>query len=148
MSLGSEADKLAGTAALFEEFLAAESEAGRLALKLKPIDRAKALIHGHCHQKAFAAVGATETALRLIPGLEVETIEAGCCGMAGSFGYEAEHYEISMKMAELDLLPAARLTTDEVAIVADGTSCRHQIRDGADREAVHAAVLLESALDD
>ena len=132
---------------LFEEFLAAEHDAGRLALKLKPIGRATALIHGHCHQKAFAAVGATETALGLIPGLEVETIEAGCCGMAGSFGFEAEHYEVSMKMAELDLLPAARATTDDVAIVADGTSCRHQIRDGADRTAVHAAVLLESALD-
>ena len=105
------------------------------------------LIHGHSHQKAFAAVGATEKALGLIPGLEVETIESGCCGMAGSFGYEAEHFDVSMKMAELDLLPAARATTDEVAIVADGTSCRHQIRDGAGREAVHAAMLLESALE-
>ena len=147
MSLGNEAGKLAELAVLFEEFLAAESDAGRLALKLKPIDRTKALIHGHCHQKAFAAVGAVEKALRLIPDLEVETIASGCCGMAGSFGYEAEHYEVSMKMAELDLLPAARRTTDEVAIVADGTSCRHQIRDGADREAVHAAILLEGALD-
>ena len=147
MSLGSEADKLAEVAVLFEEFLAAESDAGRLRLNLQPIDSAKALIHGHCHQKAFAAVGAVEKALRLIPDLEVETIASGCCGMAGSFGYEAEHYELSMKMAELELLPAARNTNDLVTIVADGTSCRHQIRDGADRDAVHAAVLLESALD-
>jgi len=147
MSLGREADKLAELAVLFEEFLAAESDAGRLTLKLKPIGPTKALIHGHCHQKAFAAVGAVEKVLRLIPDLEVETIASGCCGMAGSFGYEAEHYEMSIKMAELDLLPAARKTTDDVAIVADGTSCRHQIRDGANREAVHAAVLLEGALD-
>ena len=147
MSLGGDADKAAGIAVLFEEFLAAENAAGRLQLKLKPVEPTKALIHGHCHQKAFAAVGATETALGLIPGLEVETIASGCCGMAGSFGYEAEHYDVSMKMAELDLLPAARATTDDIAIVADGTSCRHQIRDGAGREPVHAAILIETALD-
>jgi FAD/FMN-containing dehydrogenase/Fe-S oxidoreductase len=146
MSLGEDADRLADLAVMFEEFIAVESDAGRLALQLKPVERTKALIHGHCHQKAFAAVGATEKTLQLIPGLEVETIASGCCGMAGSFGYEAEHYDVSMKMAELDLLPAARESTDEIAIVADGTSCRHQIRDGADREAVHAAVLLDSAL--
>src|SRR3546814_11352136 len=86
---------------LFEAFLAREAKAGRLdALKLRPIAD-KALLHGHCHQKAFAAMGDVTAALKLIPGLEVAVIESSCCGMAGAFGYEAAHYEVSMKMAEL-----------------------------------------------
>ncbi|NQW09393.1 MAG: 4Fe-4S dicluster domain-containing protein, partial [Alphaproteobacteria bacterium] len=133
-------------AMLFEEFLAREAEAGRLAaLKLKPIAN-KALVHGHCHQKAFAAMGAVEAALRLIPDLEVSVIESSCCGMAGAFGYEAEHYEVSMKMAELSLLPAVRSADPETLLVADGTSCRHQIHDGAGRTAEHVAVVLARSL--
>jgi Fe-S oxidoreductase len=84
--------------------------------------------------------------LRLVPDLEVEAIESSCCGMAGAFGYEAEHVDVSMRMAELSLLPAVRAAGPDVAIVADGTNCRHQIKDGAGREAVHALRLLEQAL--
>ncbi|MFM9983094.1 MAG: (Fe-S)-binding protein, partial [Burkholderiales bacterium] len=136
---------LAKQAMLFEEFIAAESDAGRLKLDLKPVAK-KALLHGHCHQKAFAVMGAVEKALRLVPGLEVSTVESSCCGMAGSFGYEAEHFEISMKMAEASLLPAVRKADTDTLVVADGTSCRHQIADGAQREAVHVARVLASAL--
>ena len=136
---------LAKQAMLFEEFIAAESDAGRLKLDLKPVAK-KALLHGHCHQKAFAVMGAVEKALRLVPGLEVSTVESSCCGMAGSFGYEAEHFEISMKMAEASLLPAVRKAEADTLVVADGTSCRHQIADGAQREAVHVARVLASAL--
>jgi Fe-S oxidoreductase len=88
--------------------------------------------------------------LKLIPGLEVEVIESSCCGMAGSFGYEAAHYDVSMKMAELSLLPAVRAAGDDTIIVADGTSCRHQIADGTrptgEREAVHVVRVLAQAL--
>ncbi len=143
---GGEADALAEGAVLFEEYLAAEQGAGRLDLELRPQTGARALVHGHCHQKAFGAMGAVEAALRLVPGLEVEVVEAGCCGMAGAFGYEAEHYEMSMRMAELDLLPAVRAAGPDTVLVADGTSCRHQIRDGAGREAAHTARVLARAL--
>ncbi len=142
---GADAGKLAMNAFLFEEFLAREHAAGRLKLDLKPLPQKKALLHGHCHQKAFAAMPDVEKVLKLVPGLEVETIESSCCGMAGAFGYEAAHYEISMKMAELSLLPKVREAAPETLIVADGTSCRHQIRDGAGREAVHVARVLERA---
>jgi Fe-S oxidoreductase len=136
---------LAAQAMLLEEFLAREHEAGRLRLALKPV-AAEALLHGHCHQKAFGAMGAVEHALRLVPGLEVKTVESSCCGMAGSFGYEAEHYDVSMEMAEAGLLPAVRTASRNTIVVADGTSCRHQINDGAGREAMHVARVLESAL--
>ena len=84
--------------------------------------------------------------LKLIPELDVQTIESSCCGMAGSFGYEATHYDVSMKMAEASLLPKVRAADAETLIVADGTSCRHQIHDGAQREAVHVAHVLAQAL--
>jgi FAD/FMN-containing dehydrogenase/Fe-S oxidoreductase len=143
---GAETDALAAQALLFEEFLAREREAGRLSLKLKPLPEKKALLHGHCHQKAFGAMPAVQQALSLVPELKVEAIESSCCGMAGSFGYEASHYEISMKMAELALLPRVRAAGGDAIIVADGTSCRHQIADGAAREAVHVARVLARAL--
>ena len=136
-----------GQAMLFEAFLAREARAGRLdALKLEPI-AAKALVHGHCHQKAFDAMGDVTAALKLIPGPDVAVIESSCCGMAGSFGYEAEHYDVSMKMGELALLPAVRNAGADALIVADGTSCRHQIADGAGRRALHVARVLERALE-
>jgi len=136
---------LAANAFLFEEFLAREAEAGRLQLPLKPLQQ-DALLHGHCHQKAFGAMGAVERVLRLVPGLKVSSIESSCCGMAGSFGYEAEHYDMSLKMAELSLLPAVRRAGAETLIVADGTSCRQQIADGTERRALHVARVLERAL--
>ena len=129
---GDNADLLAKNAFLFEEFLIREHKAGRLALDLAPVED-KALVHGHCHQKAFGAMGSVTDVLKLIPGLEVEVIKSSCCGMAGAFGYEASHLDVSMKMAELSLLPAVRSADDTTLLVADGTSCRHQIHDGAGR---------------
>ena len=143
-----EAGALAMRAVLFEEFLADAAKAGTLKLPLKPLAAKKALVHGHCHQKAQGAFAAVGQVLGMIPELEVATIESSCCGMAGAFGYEAEHYGISMKMAELTLLPAVRGTGAETLIVADGTSCRHQIADGTGRQALHAARVLEMALGD
>ena len=144
--LPEEAGAIPAQAMLFESFLAREAQAGRLtALKLKPIAE-KALIHGHCHQKAFAKMGDVTAALELIPKLDVSVIESSCCGMAGAFGYEAEHHEISMKMAELSLLPAVRAADPDTLLVADGTSCRHQIHDGSGRTAEHVAVVLARAL--
>jgi Fe-S oxidoreductase len=143
---GGESAEVAMNAFLFEEFLARERAAGRLKLDLNPLPQKKALLHGHCHQKAFAVMPAVEQALKLVPGLAVETVESSCCGMAGAFGYEAAHYEVSMKMAELSLLPRVRKAGDDELIVADGTSCRHQIHDGAGRPALHVARVLERAL--
>jgi FAD/FMN-containing dehydrogenase/Fe-S oxidoreductase len=138
-------EALAKNSFLFEEFLANESNAGRLDLKLKPVAN-EALLHGHCHQKAFAVMGAVEQVLGLVPEMKVRTVESSCCGMAGSFGYEAEHYDISMKMGEASLLPAVRKASADTLVIADGTSCRHQIEHGAQREALHVARVLEWAL--
>ncbi len=146
MRLGAEANGLAAQALLFEEFLAQEQAAGRLQLNLRPIVAKRALLHGHCHQKAFGAMTAVQEVLRLVPGLEVQTVESSCCGMAGAFGYQAGHYDVSMKMGELNLLPAVRAAEPDTLIVADGTSCRQQIRDGAQRDAFHVARVLEQAL--
>jgi FAD/FMN-containing dehydrogenase/Fe-S oxidoreductase len=144
MGLGAGARVLAGRALLFEEFIAGEAKAGRFAPALRPATQPMR-VHGHCHQKAFAAVQPVLDVLKLIPGAEPQLIESACCGMAGSFGYEAEHYEVSMRMAEANLLPAVRAAPDAI-IVADGTSCRHQIADGAGRRALHAARVLADHL--
>ena len=147
MGLGQAAVTVSQHALLLEEFLAREAAEGKLELlkqKLKPAGQ-PILLHGHCHQKAFGAISPIMDVLRLIPGAQPELIESSCCGMAGSFGYEASHYEVSMQMAELSLLPALRKQPDAI-VVADGTSCRHQIKDGAQREAIHVAVLLARQL--
>jgi Fe-S oxidoreductase len=140
------ARRLVDQALLFEEFLQREADAGRLDLALNPIG-ARALVHGHCHQKAFEAFAAVERVLKLIPGLAVEPIESSCCGMAGSFGYAADTVDVSLRMGELALLPTVRQAPADAIIVADGTSCRHQIRDGAGREALHVARVLAMSLD-
>ncbi|MCK1504353.1 FAD-binding and (Fe-S)-binding domain-containing protein [Bradyrhizobium sp. 18] len=138
--------KAVGAHALtFEEFLVREAEAGRLQLPLGTVAD-KALVHGHCHQKSFGAFKPVEQVLRLIPRLEVETIESSCCGMAGAFGYGADTYDASIEMAELSLLPAVRRADQNTLVVADGTSCRHQIHDGAQREALHVARVLAMSL--
>ena len=139
------ARKVAGAALLFEEFLAREAKAGRLDLKLAPVNK-HALLHGHCHQKSFDAMAAVEATLKLIPGLDVETIESSCCGMAGAFGFAADTIDISRAMGELSLLPAVRKAPADALIVADGTSCRHQIHDGARRDAIHVARVMAMAL--
>jgi Fe-S oxidoreductase len=150
MGLGEAAARIAPRALMFEEFLAREQREGRLALPLRALPQKRALVHGHCHQKAFDALGAVVSVLKLVPGLQVDVIESSCCGMAGSFGYEAAHYDVSMKMAEQSLLPAVRRAGPDTVIVADGTSCRHQIADGTRntgrREALHVARVLASAL--
>jgi len=150
MGLGDEARRLADNAFLIEEFLAREHRAGRLDLPLAPLPETRALLHGHCHQKAFDAMGSVRGVLELIPNLAVDVVEASCCGMAGSFGFEAAHYDVSLRMAEQALLPAVRAAAPDTVIVADGTSCRHQIadgtRDGGRREAVHVVRVLERSL--
>ncbi len=143
---GAESEQIAERALLLEELLLRDEERVRPRLSLREPDTDSALIHGHCHQKAFGAFDATPRVLDWIPGLQTSVIQSGCCGMAGSFGYEAEHYDLSMKMAELDLLPAVRSAPRDALLVADGTSCRSQIAHGSGREAVHAAVVLAGAL--
>ena len=138
--------RLARHALLFEEFLAREAAAGRLKLPLKP-SKARALLHGHCHQKAFGAMSPVQQALKLVPGLEVETVESSCCGMAGSFGYGSDTIDVSLAMGELTLLPAVRKAEKSTIIVADGTSCREQIGHGTGRAALHVARVLAAALD-
>jgi FAD/FMN-containing dehydrogenase/Fe-S oxidoreductase len=141
MKLGAEAEEISAAAMMFEEFVVANGDR----FSFRPMER-KALLHGHCHQKAHNVMGSVTGALKLVPGLEVEAIESSCCGMAGAFGYQAETYEVSKAMGELSLLPAVRAAESDTLIVADGTSCRHQISDGAAREAMHVARVLEMAL--
>ena len=143
---GDATDALSQQAFLFEEFLVAEAAKGDLQLKLKAVPAKRALLHGHCHQKAFAVMSSVQQVLAMVPELAVETVESSCCGMAGSFGYDAKHYDTSMAMGELSLLPAVREADADCLIVADGTSCRHQIKHGASREAIHVARVLEMAL--
>jgi FAD/FMN-containing dehydrogenase/Fe-S oxidoreductase len=140
------AKSVSAHALLLEEFLVREAEAGRLQLKLQPV-ATKALVHGHCHQKSFGAFKPVEQVLRLIPELVVETIESSCCGMAGAFGYGTDTYQASLQMAELSLLPAVRRADADTLVVADGTSCRHQIADGTNRTALHVARVLAMSLD-
>ena len=139
---GEKADSVAGRSLLLEEFWINE----KLSPKLKAPAR-KVLVHGHCHQKAFDAVKPVETVLRTIPGLEVEMIDSSCCGMAGVFGYASETYEVSMQMGEQSLFPAVREAPPDTTIVADGSSCRHQIQHGTGRRAVHVSRVLRQALE-
>jgi FAD/FMN-containing dehydrogenase/Fe-S oxidoreductase len=142
---GAATTALAAHAQLFEEFVASEKEAGRFHLPLAAMPGMTALLHGHCHQKAFGTAGAAAKALALIPELTVETFDSTCCGMAGSFGLEAEHYEVSMKMGELGVLPKMRAAPPDTLLAACGTSCRHQFADGAGREARHIVRILDEA---
>jgi FAD/FMN-containing dehydrogenase/Fe-S oxidoreductase len=140
------AKSIAAHALLFEEFLVREAGAGRLKLAFGPV-AGKVLVHGHCHQKSFGAFKPVEQVLRLIPDLKVELVESSCCGMAGAFGYGADTYDASIQMAEASLLPAVRRADEQTLVVADGTSCRHQIKDGTERSALHAARVLAMSLD-
>ncbi|HEX2018127.1 MAG TPA: FAD-binding oxidoreductase, partial [Aurantimonas sp.] len=142
---GEAAQRVAAHSLLFEEFLMREHKAGRLDLALRPLAR-PALLHGHCHQKSFGTMSAVEGALRLIPEIDLSVVESSCCGMAGAFGYDAATIDVSMAMGELSLLPAVRAAPADAVIVADGTSCRHQIDDGAKRQAVHVAQVLAEQL--
>ena len=138
---GAAADRLAARSLLLSEFIAREKPD----LPLRPV-AGVARVHGHCHQKAFGAFPDALAMLRRIPELSAQPIVSSCCGMAGSFGYQAETAATSRAMAEAGLLPAVRAAAAQDYIVADGTSCRHQIRDLSGREAIHAVRLMEQAL--
>jgi FAD/FMN-containing dehydrogenase/Fe-S oxidoreductase len=145
MGLGEPARVVAAQAMLFEEFMTGEIRRGRITLALKPAP-APILVHGHCHQKAFGVLEPTLEILRLIPNAQPKLIETSCCGMAGSFGYEASHHQVSMQMAEAALLPAVRAAPGAI-VVADGTSCRHQILQGSATRALHVAQLIDQLSD-
>jgi Fe-S oxidoreductase len=142
---GRRARTVADRAVLFETFLEAECEAGRVSLTFNA-GPSRILLHGHCHQKAMAQVAPARALLARIPGASVIDLDAGCCGMAGSFGYAREHFEVSRAIAERRLLPAARSLGAGDVLVASGTSCRHQIADFTGVRALHAAELLRSLL--
>ena len=145
LGFGEAANTVAGQAFLFEEFIAREHTAKNLHLKLKSLDR-HIMVHGHCHQKAVGAMKSMRKVLKLIPGLDFELIEASCCGMAGSFGLEAEHAAISWEMARQSLLPKLNQSPDSV-VLSNGFSCRQQIVEGDGRRSLHLAQLFRDALD-
>jgi FAD/FMN-containing dehydrogenase/Fe-S oxidoreductase len=141
-----EAAPLADASFLLEELLAKDLASGATALPLHGQAGRKAHLHGHCHQKAFGGMGAVESMLCSVPGLEVDVIESSCCGMAGAFGYDPKTIDVSFAMGELSLFPALRKAGPDDLVVADGTSCRHQIHDGVGRQAVHVVRVLDEAL--
>ncbi|HEX4591317.1 MAG TPA: FAD-linked oxidase C-terminal domain-containing protein, partial [Gemmataceae bacterium] len=141
---GTGSRRVAAAAHLADAWLAREVKEGRCTLALGP-QSGTCVLHGHCHQKALSGAGGSLDALRLVPGLDVKLLDTGCCGMAGSFGYEAAHFDVSSKIAELDLLPALR-SEPSAEIAAPGTSCRHQIRDLAGRRAKHPLEIIEASL--
>ena len=140
------AKKLAKNVFLIDEFIAAEIEKGNISAVLFTKEKKHIQLHGHCQQKALSSVAPSVQLLSLPENYEVEIIPSGCCGMAGSFGYEKEHYDLSMKIGELVLLPAVRRQSADVIIAAPGTSCRHQIKDGTGRRALHTVEVLYHAL--
>ncbi|MFC5409764.1 FAD-binding and (Fe-S)-binding domain-containing protein [Larkinella bovis] len=145
-SLKADAQHLAKHALLLDEFIAREIDSGRITKTAFTTEKRLIKLHGHCHQKALASLVPTKKMLSLPENYEVQLIPSGCCGMAGSFGYEKEHYELSMQVGELVLFPTVRRQPDEVLIAAPGTSCRHQIKDGTGRIAKHPAEILFEAL--
>jgi Fe-S oxidoreductase len=138
--------KLASNCLFIEEFIAREWESGRIDKEVFSKDNKHIKLHGHCHQKALASTHPTKKMLSIPENYTVEEIPSGCCGMAGSFGYEKEHYELSMNVGEMVLFPAVRSAPSEVIIAAPGTSCRHQIADGTGRHAMHPVEVLFEAL--
>jgi FAD/FMN-containing dehydrogenase/Fe-S oxidoreductase len=144
--LAAVAKRLASRTLLIDEFLAREAARGRITADAFTDEPRRIRLHGHCHQKALASLDATVQALSLPRNFTVEPIPSGCCGMAGSFGYEQEHFELSMRIGELVLFPAVRAALGDVIIAAPGTSCRHQIKDGTGRTALHPVEILHAAL--
>jgi Fe-S oxidoreductase len=140
------AKSLAKNTFLIDEFIAAEIDRGHISPDQFTTDTRKILLHGHCQQKALSSTSYTEKMLSLPANYSVVTIPSGCCGMAGSFGYEAEHYELSMKVGELVLFPAVRNAADDTILAAPGTSCRHQVKDGTNKKAYHPVEILWQAL--
>jgi len=140
------ANGLAKHALLIDEFIAREADKGRIRREAFTKEARQIKLHGHCHQKALASLTPTVKALELPANYKVQVIPSGCCGMAGSFGYEKEHFDISMKIGGLVLLPAVRSAPKDTIIAAPGTSCRHQIKDGTGRIALHPVEILHDAL--
>ena len=140
------AKKLSANVFLIDEFLASEIEKGYITEDLFTNDKRTIFLHGHCQQKALSSVAASVKLLSLPQNYTVETIPSGCCGMAGSFGYEKEHYDLSMKIGELVLFPAVRKQSADAIMAAPGTSCRHQIKDGTGKKALHPVEVLYQAL--
>lgn len=146
LGLGEAAQRVAGGALLLEELLVRERAEGRPGPEPGPVPWKRALLHAHCHQDALDATGALRQVLGWIPGLEIAQAPAGCCGMGDGFGYQAARHEVSMQIAELGLLPAVRSVGADAVVVSNGFGCRRQIADGAARDAVHLARVLEAAL--
>ncbi len=138
--------RVAQACVLFEEYLEQQCQDGRAQLRLRP-GPSRILLHGHCHQKALGLVAPARALLSRVPGASVVDLDAGCCGMAGSFGYARDHYEVSRAIGERRLLPAARALDHDSVLVASGVSCRHQVEDFAATRALHAAELLKSLLE-
>ena len=140
------ARRLAGRTLLIDEFLAREARCGRITAESFTADARQVALHGHCHQKALSSIEDSAAVLRLPANYAVEVIPSGCCGMAGSFGYGRDHFDVSMKIGELVLLPFVRRAARDTLIAAPGTSCRHQIKDGTGRRALHPVEILHAAL--
>ncbi|MDD4424848.1 MAG: FAD-binding oxidoreductase, partial [Mariniphaga sp.] len=140
------AEQLGTQALMFDEFIATEIKKGNITPEPFTTEKKNILLHGHCQQKAVASTDSTKRMLTLPKNYTIKEIPSGCCGMAGSFGYEKEHVELSMKIGELILFPAVRQAAEETIICAPGTSCRHQIKDGTGRKALHPVEVLYDAL--
>ncbi|MBN8687695.1 MAG: FAD-binding protein [Chitinophagales bacterium] len=142
------AKKLSGAAFTIEEFIAAEYKAGRIDRNLFTRSERKIKVHGHCYQKALSSQSYTQTCLEIPVNYSTELIPSGCCGMAGAFGYEKEHYAVSQQVGELVLFPAVRAAAPDTIIAAAGTSCRHQVKDGTGRLSQHPVEILYEALEE
>ena len=140
------AKKLAANVFMIDEFIAREIENGKISREQFTKEKKHIKLHGHCQQKALSSVAPSVKILSLPENYTVDVIPSGCCGMAGSFGYEKEHYDLSMQIGELVLFPSIRSEPDDVIIAAAGTSCRHQVKDGVSRKALHPAEILWEAL--
>jgi Fe-S oxidoreductase len=145
-ALKDQSKKLASNVLMIDEFLEKEMKSGKIQKESFTTEPTNIKLHGHCQQKAIASTSPTLFILNFPENFTVEEIPSGCCGMAGSFGFEKEHYDVSMKIGELVLFPEVRKTDQEVIIAATGTSCRHQIKDGTNRNAQHPAEILYDAL--
>jgi len=145
-SLKDDAQQLSKSVFMFDEFIEREAAAGRINTEMFTTRSKMIKLHGHCHQKAIASTEPTKIMLSLPENYQVEEIKTGCCGMAGSFGFEKEHYDLSMKIGEMILFPEIRKTEDSVIIAAPGTSCRQQINDGTGRKALHPIEILYEAV--
>ncbi|MFT7136250.1 MAG: Fe-S oxidoreductase [Akkermansiaceae bacterium] len=142
---GKDTELLAKHARMLEEYIADQADNPDFKLPLQS-PAPKILVHGHCHQKAMGVMSSIEKTLGQLPDTQVEVVETSCCGMAGAFGYGVDTHEVSLKMAEASLAPAVRNAENDTLIVADGTSCRHQVADTTGRKPIHVARLLEMAL--